>query len=96
MENSKVRIKKNVDLWLTCINLELKANNLEGALYFTAKALQEMPESGDLWAMAIELEPKSTRKTKLVGALKQCENDPLVILSIGKIFWKEKKMEKAR
>ena len=96
LENAKVRIKKNVDLWITCINLERKAENLEGALYFIAKGLQELPDSGELWALAIELEPKATRKTKIVAALKNCENDPLVLTSVGKLFWKEKKLEKAK
>lgn len=96
LENAKVRIKKNIDLWVTCINLERKADNIEGALYFTAKGLQEVPESGELWALAIELEPKATRKTKIVAALKNCDNDPLVLTAVGKLFWKEKKLDKAR
>ena len=96
LENAKVRIKKSIDLWLACINLERKANNLEGALYFIAKGLQELPNSGELWAVAIELEPKATRKTKIVAALKNCDNAPLVLTAVAKLFWKEKKLEKAK
>ena len=95
LENAKVRIKKSIELWLACINLECKAKNLEGALYFIAKGLQELPNSGELWALAIELEPKATRKTKIVAALKNCENDPLVLTAVAKLFWKEKKLDKA-
>ena len=61
-----------------------------------AKALQENPTSGELWSIAIELESKSTRKAKIVDALKQCDNDPLVIVSVAKLFWKDKKYEKAK
>lgn len=96
LEMAKVKIKKNVDLWLTCINLERKAENIEGALYFIAKGLQDLPDCGELWAIAIELEPKATRKTKIVAALKNCENDPLVLTSVSKLFWKEKKLDKAK
>lgn len=96
LETAKVRIKKNVELWLACINLERQAGNLEGALYFIAKGLQDLPDCGELWALAIELEPKTTRKTKIVAALKCCDNNPLVLTSVGKLFWKEKKLDKAK
>ena len=32
----------------------------------------------------------------MVDAMKNCDNDPKVILSIAKTFWKDKKVEKAR
>ena len=34
-----------------------------------ARALKECPNEGELWALAIELEPKATRKKKIVDAL---------------------------
>jgi pre-mRNA-processing factor 6 len=46
--------------------------------------------------LAVENEPKRTRKAKIVDAMKKGENNPYVVLSIAKIFWKEKKYEKAR
>ena len=46
--------------------------------------------------MAIELEPKARRKNKMVDAIKSCPEDPYVHLSGAKIFWKERKTEKAR
>lgn len=55
-----------------------------------------MPNSGELWSLAVENEPKRTRKAKIVDAMKKGENNPYVVLSIAKIFWKEKKIEKAR
>lgn len=53
-------------------------------------------KSGELWSLAVENEPKRTRKAKIVDAMKKGENNPYVVLSIAKIFWKEKKIEKAR
>ncbi len=55
-----------------------------------------MPKAGELWALAIEYEKKRTRKAKIVDAMKKCENDPWVVLSIAKLFWKDKKLTKAR
>ena len=49
-----------------------------------------------MWALAIELEPKNTRKAKIVDALKHNDNDPYVIVAVAKLFWKDKKYEKAK
>ncbi len=46
--------------------------------------------------MGIELENKSTRKTFCRDAIKKVGTDTHVIISIAKIFWKEKKYNKAR
>jgi pre-mRNA-processing factor 6 len=31
-----------------------------------------------------------------VDALKNCDNDPYVILAVAKLFWEDRKIEKAR
>eukprot|EP01015_Nassula_variabilis_P018439 TRINITY_DN3004_c0_g1_i8.p1 TRINITY_DN3004_c0_g1~~TRINITY_DN3004_c0_g1_i8.p1 ORF type:complete len:185 (-),score=57.91 TRINITY_DN3004_c0_g1_i8:74-628(-) len=64
--------------------------------YMLSRGLQECPKNGELWALSIELEPKATRKAKSVDAMKHLENDPHVVLAVAKLFWKEKKYEKAR
>lgn len=61
-----------------------------------ARALKECPEYNQLWSYAIELEPKATRKKKILEALDKCRQDPYVNISVAKLFWKERKMEKAR
>ena len=49
-----------------------------------AKALQECPSSGLLWAESIFMESRPQRKTKSVDALKKCEHDPHVLLAVAK------------
>lgn len=61
-----------------------------------ARALQECPTSGILWAEAIFMENKPQRKSKSVEALKKCEHDPNVLLAVAKLFWSERKVEKCR
>jgi pre-mRNA-processing factor 6 len=61
-----------------------------------ARALQECPSSGVLWAEAIFMESKPQRKTKSVDALKKCEHDPQVLLAVAKLFWAERKTQKCR
>lgn len=49
-----------------------------------AKAMQECPTSGILWAEAIFLAPRPQRKSRSVDALKKCEHDPHVLLAVAK------------
>lgn len=61
-----------------------------------SKALQECPNSGILWAAAIEMVPRPQRKTKSMDALKKCDHDPHVIAAVAKLFWHDRKVDKAR
>ncbi len=65
-------------------------------LHFVFTALQECPASGILWSEAIFMESKAQRKTKSVDALRKCEHDAHVLLSVSKLFWCERKMSKCR
>jgi pre-mRNA-processing factor 6 len=95
-EKAKQTIPNDPNIWYTAIRLEEHENNLTGAKYMLARGLQVCPKSGELWALAIEMEPKSLRNSKSVEALKHCDNDPYVILAVAKLFWKDRKYEKAR
>jgi pre-mRNA-processing factor 6 len=61
-----------------------------------SRALQECPNSGKLWGLAIEIEPAATRKAKSMDALKTLDNDSDIFIAVSKIFWGEKKPEKTR
>lgn len=61
-----------------------------------SRALQECPNSGLLWAEAIFLEPRPQRKTKSIDAVKVCEHDAHVLLAVSKLFWTDRKLQKAR
>lgn len=69
---------------LEAIRLELRGNGKLIAQNLMAKALQECPTSGILWAESIFMEPRPQRKTKSVDALKKCEHDPNVLLAVAK------------
>jgi len=95
-EKARLKNPNNPNLWYAAIRLESHDNNSSGAKYMLSRGLQECPKSGELWALAIEMEPKSLRNAKSVEALKHCDNDPYVILAVAKLFWKDRKYEKAR
>ncbi|KAI8849423.1 PRP1 splicing factor, N-terminal-domain-containing protein [Chytridium lagenaria] len=83
------------ELWKT-IRVEFRAGNLPMAKAMIAKSLQECPTSGLLWAEAILAEPRPQRKSRSMDALKKCENDPIVLVTIARLFWTERKIDKAR
>ena len=58
--------------------------------------LQECPESGLLWTLSVWSEPRPTRKTRSADALRKTKDNPLVICTVARIFWSERKIEKAR
>ena len=82
--------------WLHSIKLELKCDNTAIAQHLLARSLQACPSSGRLWALAIEMEPQATRLRKSTDAVNHAKTDPYVFIAIGKIFWVEKKLTKAR
>jgi pre-mRNA-processing factor 6 len=65
-------------------------------LTFLCAALQECPNSGILWSMAVMSEPRQTRRSKSVDALKKVGEDPYVLCTVARLFWAERKVEKAR
>ncbi|MFS8018977.1 putative tetratricopeptide-like helical domain superfamily, pre-mRNA-processing factor 6/Prp1/STA1 [Helianthus anomalus] len=84
------------ELWLAAIRVESQHGSKNEADILMAKALQECPKSGILWAASIEMAPRLRRKTKSSDAYKKCEHDPHVIVAIGKLFWNDRKVEKVR
>ena len=42
------------------------------------------------------MEPRAQQKTKSSDALKACDNDPMVILAVSRLFWRDRKEDKAR
>ncbi|KAJ4803427.1 Pre-mRNA-splicing factor 6 [Rhynchospora pubera] len=87
---------KNPELWLAAVRAESRHGNKKEADHLMAKALQECPNSGILWATYIEMLSRAQRKTKAMDALKKCPEDPYVIAAIAKLFWADRKVDKAR
>lgn len=96
LERGRLKNPKTASLWLAAIRIEIRAGLKDMANTLMARALQECPTSGELWAEAIFLEQRPQRKTKSVDALKKCEHDPHVLLAVSKLFWSERKMQKCR
>ncbi|TPX70333.1 hypothetical protein SpCBS45565_g01731 [Spizellomyces sp. 'palustris'] len=96
LEKARIMNPKVPELWCEAVRVELRANNNPMAKALMAKALQECPSSGLLWSEAILMEPRPQRKSRSADALKKCENDALVVITVARLFWAERKVEKAR
>jgi pre-mRNA-processing factor 6 len=96
LERARLLNPKDAQLWCESVRLESRNGNTAMAKAQIAKALQECPTSGLLWAEAILSEPRPQRKSRSMDALKKCENDPIVLVTVARLFWSERKVDKAR
>ncbi|KAF9608364.1 hypothetical protein IFM89_009483 [Coptis chinensis] len=93
---ARKRNPKNDELWLAAVRAESRHGNKKEADALMSKALQECPTSGILWAACIEMAPRPNRRGKSTDAMKKCSHDPHVIAAIAKLFWYDRKVDKAR
>jgi len=96
LEKARLKNPATAELWLDTVRLEAKADNKKLSEARMAQALQECPTSGLLWAEAIMMEPRAQRKAKSIDAVKRCENDPLIICTVARLFWADRKIDRAR
>ncbi|KAH9480957.1 Pre-mRNA-splicing factor prp1 [Psilocybe cubensis] len=61
-----------------------------------SRALQECPASGLLWSLALWSEPRASRKTKSVDALRKTKDSPLVVCTVARVLWADRMIERAR
>ncbi|KAG0786417.1 hypothetical protein G6F35_000663 [Rhizopus arrhizus] len=96
LEKARFLNPKNPNLWVHAIRIEKRNNNVNVAKSLAAKALQECPTSGLIWTEAIYMEARPQRKARSVDALKKCEHDPIIVTTVARLFWTDRKIEKAR
>lgn len=98
LERARLALAKNPALWTEGVRVERRAGNDAAARNLMARALQDVPaaESGSLWAERIwHLEPRNQRKALALEAIKKADNDPVLFVSVARIFWAERRLEKA-
>lgn len=96
LEKARILNKDSPDIWLESIRVEQRSGNTAMARALLAKALQSCPKSGLILSQAILMEARPQRKARSADALRACDNEPLVIMTIARLFWEERKIEKAR
>ncbi|KAF9457237.1 PRP1 splicing factor, N-terminal-domain-containing protein [Collybia nuda] len=83
-------------LWAEAVGVEERSGGAAQAKAMLARGLQECPTSGLLWSMSIWAEARPTRKARSVDALKKSADNPVIICTVARLFWAERKIEKAR
>lgn len=96
LDRARLAVPKNAELWTESVRVERRANNVAQAKNLMAKALQEVPNSGLLWSESIwYLEARTQRKPRSLEAIKKVDNDPILFVTVARIFWAERRLEKA-
>ena len=96
LDKARLANPGNDELWAEAVGVEERSGGTAQAKTVLARGLQECPTSGLLWSMAIWAEPRPTRKSRSADALRKATDDPLVICTVARLFWAERKIEKAR
>ena len=96
LERGIMASPKSAELRLEAIRVERRAGNTPQAKVLMAKALQALPTSGVLWSESIwHLEPRTQRKPRSLEAIKKCDNDSTLFVTVARVFWGERRLEKA-
>lgn len=96
LETAALTNEKNEKLWVERVRLEKRMGNETQAKVLLSRALQELPKSGLLWSELILLEQPMQRRTKIREAVAACENDPALLVTIAREFWRTGKQDKAK
>ncbi|KAK3724363.1 U4/U6 x U5 tri-snRNP complex subunit Prp1 [Vermiconidia calcicola] len=96
LDRARLAVPKNPELWTESVRLEFRAKNTTAANQKMAQALQECPTSGLVWSERIwHLESRTQRKPRILEAIQKAESDPILFVTAARIFWAERKLEKA-
>ncbi|KAH7921622.1 hypothetical protein BV22DRAFT_1132130 [Leucogyrophana mollusca] len=96
LEKGRLVNPANEVLWAEAVSVEERSGGAAQAKAMLARGLQECPSSGILWSMSIWAEPRPTRKSRSVDALKKSKDNPMITCTVARLFWAERKIEKAR
>lgn len=97
LDRARLAVPKNAELWCESVRLERRAGNVAQAKNLMAKAQQEVPKSGLLWVEQIwHLEARTQRKPRSLEAIKKVDNDPGLFVAVARIFWGDRKLDKAQ
>jgi pre-mRNA-processing factor 6 len=96
LDQGRLKNPNNAQLWTESIRTEIAAGNVQQGKNLLAKALQECPQSGIIQAEAIWMESRTQRRSRSVEALRKVPTDPVLIATVARLFWTERKEDKGR
>ncbi|KAJ7097220.1 PRP1 splicing factor, N-terminal-domain-containing protein [Mycena belliarum] len=96
LEKARLMIPGDETLWAEAVLVEERSNTFVSAKSVLARALQACPSSCHLWAISVWRESRPTRKSRAADAMSKSGKHPLVLCTVARLFWAERKIEKAR
>jgi pre-mRNA-processing factor 6 len=96
LDRGRLANPKSPELWLESVRLERRDGKENAAKAMMAQALQQLPKSGELWSENImKLEERKQRKPTALTAVKKVETDKHLFVAVARIFWAERRLDKA-
>ncbi|KAJ6619458.1 PRP1 splicing factor, N-terminal-domain-containing protein [Mycena sp. CBHHK59/15] len=97
LDKARLLHPNNDMIWAEAVHVEERSGGSSTlAKSVLARGLQACPTSGYLWAMSVGREPRPSRKSRAADAMAKSGNHPLVLCTAARLFWAERKIEKAR
>lgn len=85
-EMARLKLPKCDAIYIDCLQLERRHGNSKLYSNLLAKAFQDCPVSGALYAELLLNIPKNQYKSRTIEALKKVPGNALVLLAIGRLF----------
>ncbi|KAK6854543.1 Pre-mRNA-splicing factor prp1 [Apiospora arundinis] len=99
LDRARLAVPKNPELWCESVRIELRAQNTKQAEALMERALRDVPKpaQGALWSEKIwHMTQRPQRKARGLEAIKEVDNDPTLLVAVARIFWGERKLDKAQ
>ncbi|KAJ7119618.1 PRP1 splicing factor, N-terminal-domain-containing protein [Mycena epipterygia] len=96
LEKARLVLPGNELLWAEAVHVEERSGAATAAKSVLARGLQACPASGYLWSMMVWSEPRATRKLRTADAMIKSGKHPSVLCTVARLFWTERKIDKAR
>ncbi|KAI1402290.1 pre-mRNA splicing factor [Hypoxylon fuscum] len=99
LDRARLAVPKSAELWCESIRVERRAQNTKQAESLMERALRDVPkpDQGVLWSEKIwHLTARPQRKPRALEAIKEVDNDPALLVAVARIFWSERRLERAQ
>ncbi|KAI1389558.1 pre-mRNA splicing factor [Hypoxylon trugodes] len=99
LDRARLAVPKSAELWCESVRVERRAQNTKQSESLMERALRDVPkaEQGILWSEKIwHLTARPQRKPRALEAIKEVDNDPTLLVAVARIFWGERRLEKAQ
>ncbi|RYP08618.1 hypothetical protein DL765_008726 [Monosporascus sp. GIB2] len=99
LDRARLAVPKSAELWCESVRVERRAQNTKQAETLMERALRDVPkpQQGALWSEKIwHLTARPQRKPRALEAIKEVDNDPALLVAVARIFWGERRLDKAQ